>query len=72
MIKALKMKYEAEIQTALTALHIIMNHPTAVAEHPTGKLLEDADQCVQIIADAEDKIEVLKRYEDEIYKETYH
>lgn len=60
MIKALGMKYEAEIARAEAAIDIIMKHPSAVAEHPTDKLMDDIDANLAIIADCKDKLEVLQ------------
>ena len=60
MLKALMLKYEAEIESAKANITVYLDNPVGIGEHPD--LVAAVDSQVEIIAHAQDKIEVLKRY----------
>jgi len=63
MLEALEKKYEADIASADTTIQIYLNNSVGIGEHPQH--LEEIDKQVQKIADAQEKIQVLKSFEPE-------
>ncbi len=63
MLEALEKKYEADIAQADATIHIYLNNSVGIGEHPQH--LEEIDKQVQKIADAQEKIQVLKSFEPE-------
>ena len=59
MIKALKSKYDAAYQEAHCTLEIYLNNPVAIGEHPQH--FEEMDKLISAMADAQDKIDTLKK-----------
>ena len=63
MLEALEKKYEADIASADTIIQIYLNNSVGIGEHPQH--LEEIDKQVQKIADAQEKMQVLKSFEPE-------
>ena len=63
LIDALEKKYEAEISAADATINIYLSNSVGIGEHPQH--LEEIDKQVQKIADAQEKIKVLKSFEPE-------
>jgi len=63
MLEALEKKYEADIASADATIQIYLNSSVGIGEHPQH--LEEIDKQVQKIADAQEKIQVLKSFEPE-------
>ena len=61
MLEALEKKYEANIASADATIHIYLNNSVGIGEHPQH--LEEIDKQVQKIADAQEKLQVLKSVE---------
>ena len=59
--KALELKYLAQQQEALATLEIYFNHPAGIGDHSTGDLHNNLNEALSSLADAEDRIETLKR-----------
>ena len=59
-ISALSKIYEAEIETAKANIDIYIRNPAGIGEHPD--LAAAVDSQVSLIANAEDKLEVLKKH----------
>jgi hypothetical protein len=59
MIDALKSKYEAAYKEASTTLEIYLTKPAAIGEHPQH--FEEMDKLISAMADAQDKIDTLKK-----------
>ena len=58
LLKALKSKYKAQVDEAKATLMIYFSNPVGIGEHPQH--IEEMDKLVSQIADAEDKLEVLR------------
>ena len=67
MIRALMMQYQAEVERAKSNIMVYLNNPVGIGEHPD--LAGAVDSQIEIIAHAEDKIEVLKKYYADEVKE---
>mgnify|MGYP001188043235 FL=1 len=63
LIDALQAKYEAEIAEADATINIYLTNSVGIGEHP--QFIDELDKQVQRIADAQEKIEVLKSFEPE-------
>ena len=59
-INALSKRYEAEIETAKANIDVYIRNPAGIGEHPD--LAAAVDSQVGVIANAEDKLEVLKKH----------
>lgn len=58
--KAMKLKYEAEIEYHQTTLQIYFERPVAIGEHPQH--LEEIDTLLEKIGSTNDKLEALKQF----------
>lgn len=58
LLKALKSKYKAQVDEAKATLMIYFSNPVGIGEHPQH--IEEMDKLVSQIAEAEDKLEVLR------------
>ena len=63
LIDALQAKYEAEIAEAAATINIYLTNSVGIGEHT--QVIDELDKQVQRIADAQEKIEVLKSFEPE-------
>ena len=63
MIKALRKKYEAVIEEAKATAEVYMHRPVGIGEHP--QFIEELDKLINTIAEAEDKLTVIRNRFDE-------
>jgi hypothetical protein len=56
---ALVKKYEAQIAEATANLEVYFNEPVAIGEH--SDLLTEHDKWIEVLANASDKLETLKK-----------
>ena len=63
MIEALEKKYEADLARADATIKIYLESSVGIGEHPQH--LEEVDKLVEKIANAKEKIDVLKEFEPE-------
>ena len=63
IIDALEARYNAQITEADATIKIYLENSVGIGEHPQH--LEEIDKQVQKIADAQEKIQVLKSFEPE-------
>ena len=63
ILEALEKKYEAEIAHADATINIYLTNSVGIGEHPQH--LEEIDKFVEKIANAKEKIDVLKEFEPE-------
>ena len=61
ILKALEDKYNADISEADATLKIYFEHPVGIGEHPQH--IQECDKLIAKIAEAEDKLEILKEFE---------
>ena len=61
LLDALRARYEAEIAEANATINIYLTNSVGIGEHPQH--LEEMDKLVDKIAQAEEKIEVLEKFE---------
>ena len=60
IIHALELQYRAEIEKAKANIKVYLENPAGIGEHPD--LVGAVDSQIEIMAHAEDKLEILKKY----------
>ena len=60
LLQALEDKYEADISAAEATLKIYLENSVGMGEHPQH--LDEIDKLINKIAEAEDKLKVLKEF----------
>ena len=63
MIKALRKRYEAVIEEAKATAEIYLERPVGIGEHP--QFIQELDKLMSKIAEAEDKLTVIRNRFDE-------
>ena len=63
LLDALQARYEAEIAEADATINIYLTNSVGIGEHP--QFIDEIDKQVQRIADAQEKLQVLKSFEPE-------
>ena len=63
LIEALAKRYEAQIAEAEATLEIYLDHSVGIGEHPQH--LDEMDKLFEKIATAKEKLEILRRIEEE-------
>ena len=63
ILEALEARYNAQISEADATITIYLENSVGIGEHPQH--IEEVDKLVQKIADAQEKLEVLKDFEPE-------
>jgi len=63
MIKALRKKYEADIEEAKATAEVYLQRPVGIGEHP--QFTEELDKLVSKIAEADDKIKTINSHFDD-------
>ena len=63
IVKALRKKYEEDIEQAKTTVNIYLERPVGIGEHPQH--LEEVDKLLSVIVDAEDKMRALNNHFDD-------
>ena len=61
IINALRKKYEADMEAALATIDIYLANSVGIGEHPQH--IEECDKLIGKIAEAEDKLQILKEFE---------
>lgn len=52
----------AEKTKALLSLDLLSNHAAGIGDHSTKDFYNNAEEALQMLVDAEDKIEALEKY----------
>ena len=52
----------AEKSKALLTLNLLSEHPVGIGDHSTGDYYKNAEEALQMLVDAEDKLETLTKY----------
>lgn len=60
LLKALIQKLLGDIAVARANIQVYQDHPAGIGEHPD--LVQAIDSQIEIIAEAEDKIQVINKY----------
>tara|TARA_B100000470_G_C19584356_1_gene299258 strand:- start:19 stop:213 length:195 start_codon:yes stop_codon:yes gene_type:complete len=60
LLKALIQRLLGDIEVAKANIQVYQDHPAGIGEHPD--LVQAIDSQIEIIAEAEDKIQVINKY----------
>lgn len=62
VISALKAQALADKEKALMALDLLENQAVGIGDHTANDFLKDATESLQLLADAEDRLEMIERH----------
>tara|TARA_Y100000385_G_C13011135_1_gene601709 strand:- start:708 stop:929 length:222 start_codon:yes stop_codon:yes gene_type:complete len=65
VIQALKAQALADREKALMALDLLENQAVGIGDHTANDFLKDANEALELLTDADDKLETIKNYFDE-------
>ncbi len=63
IIEALEDRYNAQISEADATIKIYLDHSVGIGEHPQH--IDEVDKLIDKIAQAEEKLKILKEFEDD-------
>ena len=55
---------EAEKKKALLTLELLSDHPAGIGDHSTSDFYDNANEALEALASADDKIDALAKYFD--------
>ena len=62
IIEALIRQAEADKSKALMALELLENQAVGIGDHTANDFFKDANEALELLTDADDKLETLNRY----------
>jgi hypothetical protein len=62
VVEMLRTQAEAERSKALLTLELLTNHAVGIGDHSTGDFYKNAEEALQMLVDADDKLETLNKY----------
>jgi hypothetical protein len=65
VIAALKAQALADKEKALMALDLLENKGVGIGDHTANDFLKDATESLQLLAEAEDRLEMINKYFNE-------
>lgn len=61
-LDALRNEAETDVFRALTSFKLLLDHPAGIGDHSTGDYHKNLRECLDKLCDAEDRLEVLRKY----------
>ena len=58
----LKASAEADKAKALLTLELLEKHPAGIRDHSTKDFYENAEEALQMLVDADDRLEAIQKY----------
>jgi len=65
VISALKAQALADKEKALMALDLLENQAVGIGDHTANDFLQDATESLNLLAEADDRLEAISKYYDE-------
>ena len=65
VISALKAQALADKEKALMALDLLENQAVGIGDHTANDFLQDATESLNLLAEADDRLETISKYYDE-------
>lgn len=62
VISALKAQALADKEKALMALDLLENQAVGIGDHTANDFLKDATESLDLLADADDRLEIIEKY----------
>ena len=69
LYKLLSSKAISEREEALTTLKLLSEYPAGIGDHSTGDFYQNAEEAIQKLVDADDKLETLEKYKKTLFKD---
>jgi hypothetical protein len=67
LYKLLRTKALSEKEQALTTLKLLAEYPAGIGDHSTGDFYSNAEEALQTLVDADDKLETLDKYKETLF-----
>jgi hypothetical protein len=61
-IRYLRSKAINDMRSAEMSLLILLDHPAGIGDHSTGDLRNNLDEALNLLVDANDRLDILKKY----------
>ena len=61
-LQSLMLKAASDRAEAVTSLEIMFNYPAGIGDHSTGDLRNNLDEALNLLIDANDRLDILKKY----------
>ena len=58
----LKASAQADKAKALRTLELLEKHPAGIGDHSTGDFYENAESALQMLVDADDRLDTIEKY----------
>ena len=58
----LRSEAEAQKSKALLTLELLSEHAVGIGDHSTGDFYKNAEEALQMLVDADDKLEAIQKY----------
>ena len=58
----LRLEAQAQKAKALLTLELLSNHAAGIGDHSTGDFYKNAEEALQMLVDADDKLETIEKY----------
>tara|TARA_R100000697_G_scaffold65498_1_gene78229 strand:+ start:175 stop:387 length:213 start_codon:yes stop_codon:yes gene_type:complete len=65
IINALKAQALADKEKALMALDLLENQAVGIGDHTVNDFMQDATEALNLLAEADDRLEAIRNYFDE-------
>lgn len=62
LFSMLRSSAEADKQRALMSIELLSEHPAGIGDHSTGDFYKNAEEALALLADAEDRLEMLTKH----------
>jgi hypothetical protein len=62
LTEMLRKTAEADKAKALLTLDILENHPAGIGDHSTEDFYKNAEEALNMLADADDRLEAIEKY----------
>ena len=62
VISALKAQAKADKEKALMVLDLLENQAVGIGDHTANDFLKDATEALQLLVEADDKLEAIEKY----------
>lgn len=62
LFEMLRLEAETQKAKALLTLELLSNHASGIGDHSTGDFYKNAEEALQMLVDADDKLETLRKY----------
>jgi|TARA_R110000822_G_scaffold244933_1_gene373631 hypothetical protein len=67
LYKLLKSKALLEKEEATTTFKLMTEHPAGIGDHSTGDFYKNAEEALQKLVDAEDKLSTLEKFKLDLF-----